>query len=191
MNKDITWIKTGLVYFRIKVKLSLIYSQMQLIEEVTDDDIQIFKINFLLILKNILWISIFLAIFSIFSKNYINEIYVAIFIIVGCFLSVVLSDSVTMIEVDTKFDKTTFQIRTFLFYKRIFKFNSKEFSYSYKDETGARGIKLKRFTIYNMDNEKIIKINPFSSGWSEGKILSIIELFKQMSVNEIGNRWDW
>jgi len=163
---------------------------MQLMEEVTNNDIQVFKINFFLILKNILWISIFLALFSIFSKNYINEIYIAIFIIVGYFLSVVLSDSITIIEVDTKLDKTTFQIRTYIFYKRIFKFHSKEFSYSYKDETGARGIKLKRFTIYDIDNEKIIKINPFSSGWSEGKILNIIELFKQMDVNEIGNSWD-
>jgi hypothetical protein len=60
-----------------------------------------------------------------------------------------------------------------------------ELYFSFKNETGARGIKSKELRLYNSKREKIIGIGKGFDGWKETTIQQIIQEFKVLNILEI------
>lgn len=57
--------------------------------------------------------------------------------------------------------------------------------FSFKNETGARGIKVKELRLYNSKKEKIIGIGKGFDGWEEKTIQQIIQNFRLLEILEV------
>jgi hypothetical protein len=145
-----------------------------------------FRINILLILKNFVLVSLFLMAFPLFSKKHsFGTAFILILILGGLyFLYNIISEKLISINVYTKDHKVNFQFSRFIFMKSEFTLGTNEFFYSFKEEVGGRGTMIDTFTVYSLNKEKIIKITPYSSGWREEQIMTIIYLWKDLGVEE-------
>jgi hypothetical protein len=150
-----------------------------------EDEVETFRINVLLILKNFILVSIILIAFSIFSKEPLHMASYLILIVGGLYLLYnIISETLTSVNVYKKEHKVNFQFSRFIFIKSEFTLGTNEFFYSFEEEVGARGSRHSVFNAYNADKEKIIKITPYSSGWRTERIMSVIFLWKELGVKE-------
>ncbi|MGZ3766805.1 MAG: hypothetical protein ACXVA2_19235, partial [Mucilaginibacter sp.] len=87
-------------------------------------------------------------------------------------------------NVYTKDRKVNFQFSRFIFLKSELTLGVNEFFYSFREEVGARGSKYSVFTVYYPEKVEIIKLTPYSSGWREEQIRTIIFLWQDLGVEE-------
>jgi hypothetical protein len=153
--------------------------------EEKEDAVKIFKINILLILKNFVLVAAILVVCAIFLKGpWYNVLYLTLISGFLYLLYYILSKTLISIKVYTKDHKVNFQFSRFIFLRSEYTLGANEFFYSFNEEIGARGSKHPVFNVYNADKEKIVKINPYSSGWRTERIMAIIFLWQELGVKE-------
>lgn len=155
------------------------------LQNMKDDQIEVFRINILLKLLNYLLVSIILIIIALFSHAYIKTaISFGIGIVMLVLLFSLFSLNLKEIKVIKDEQKVIFILSRFLVFNKSIELYSNEFSFSYRSEIGARGSTRMVLTIYNTNEDKILQIVPFSSGWDENKILQITFLLREIGIAE-------
>jgi hypothetical protein len=151
-----------------------------------DNNVEIFKINVFLISLNYLLIAIILVSVAFFSKGILkNAIYFGLIIIIFYFLVGLYYERLKSVEIDEERAEVKVIFSRFLLIERCITLNAKDFYFSFRSEVGAKGSEHMVFTIYDSLKQAIIKVVPFSSGWSEEKINAIIYLWRRINVTEI------
>jgi hypothetical protein len=140
-----------------------------------------------IIYKFLIITSIFSLIFYCVFDNFSTLMYLILILFVlgleviiffsGTFLfKMVISDSKGFIKI---------YFKKYLIHNFFIEIPINELYFSYKEETGARGIKSKEFRLYNNNKEKIIRIGTGFDGWEENIIQEIIKKIRELEVLEI------
>lgn len=148
----------------------------------------IYKINIKSLTIKLLVISfVFTIICGFLLENFNLVIYlISFFIIVGIEI-IIFFFGVYLIEI--KINKNdhcvSLHFRKYLINDYFIEIPYNELYFSFKRETGARGVKFEELRLYNNKKEKIIGIGKGFDGWERKAIHQIIKNFKELNILEI------
>lgn len=122
--------------------------------------------------------------FFVGTKNYdlTSFILATLIIIVVEFVISFMSKKLIKIEIDDNYVRLHFL--KFIMVKQIEIISLEDFQFSYKEEYGAKGVKIEQLRFYRK-NVKIIGIGKSFDGWKEKSIFQIINDFRTKGITEI------
>ncbi|TGD59896.1 hypothetical protein [Flavobacterium humi] len=147
----------------------------------------IYKLNIISIVTKLVSVSIILIFLIYFIDENMNfEVYVFSFFIILIVEVFVFFFGKFLIKIEIK--KDTHSIC--LYFKKYFVNHLKmiplnELSFSFKRETGARGVQSNEFRFYDSKGGKIIGIGRGFDGWEKKNIDKLIEELKELKVKEL------
>jgi hypothetical protein len=152
-----------------------------------ENSITTFKASIILKLYNLLFVIAICIVISFFQKNAsFHGTYIFLILVLSMyFLYVFASKNLNSINVDKNTHIVNFNFTRFFFYKTTLTLPTTDFYFSYKEEVRGRGTKSLVFTLYDLDEEIIIKIAGLMDGWNGAKIGSMFFLFKELEVKEL------
>jgi len=101
------------------------------------------------------------------------------------FLYVILMKNLNYVEIDKKTHVVKVSFNQFVFFNTKLSTNDQVIAFSYKEEVGARGIKHMFFTLYDSEDNQIIKLSSGASGWSSDKLEQLAFLLRDNGIQEI------
>lgn len=146
---------------------------------------KIFKIDLLNIFFKFLIASILLiGVLILWSNTYSFVMYaILMLLIVGVeFLVFFLTRTLVKIEITEK--NVRLYLRTFFVWLDLKSINLDDFQYSFKDEIGAKGVKSAELRFYD-NYTKIIGIGRGFDGWTQNKLLQILNEFEKLEIRKI------
>ena len=147
---------------------------------------KLFKANKFVKLYNFLSVIVICILIAFFNKTSFHTIYILIYLISLIYiLYLFVSKSLTSVEVNETSGEVKFSFNQFFFFNSALKITIKNFYVSYREEVGARGGKSLVFTLYDIDEQVIIKVSGYLNGWKSSEIAKMYFLFKEIGVSEL------
>ena len=152
-----------------------------------DENIEIFKASRMVKFYHFLFVIALCALISIFMKNFsFRNTYIFLVVISLAYLFYIgISKNLTSVYVDKGSKIVKFYFNQFVFFNTSLTLATNEFCVSYKDENVGRGMKGTVLTLYDVDEEKIIKLFGDITGWRRSEISNMFFLFKELGVKEL------
>ncbi|GAB2693538.1 hypothetical protein GCM10027037_16230 [Mucilaginibacter koreensis] len=144
-----------------------------------------YKIDFYLLFKNNLLLTVILIVVGMFFRiTWIERFVIVCVIMMTVCVKIAFSKKMISIVFDEEYSQISIILSGIFVTKKMLNLHFNEVKYYYAEEIVGRGIKSLVLALYKMDDE-IIKLKPSSSGFSQDTIAEIEHNLKIIGARKI------